>query len=222
MSDFKEQTYYELLEISTNASADEVQQAYLRAKGIYAPDSPAIYTIFSRDEAVQLNHLLDEAYQTLSHHAKRREYDLKLQSGNFTVIHDKAPSVAAAKVTAQVKAPPLTSEDKKELAKQGVGITRFGQYNIDPMVEHELLQQEMFDGTYLKKVRVYKNINLETLCEHLKIGRHHFNAIENNDFNKLPASVFVRGYVKQMAETLGLDSQKVTDSYMRILKDVRD
>ncbi|MCB0347318.1 MAG: helix-turn-helix domain-containing protein [Bdellovibrionales bacterium] len=221
MSDFKEQTYYELLEISTSASTDEVQQAYLRAKGIYAPDSPAIYTIFSRDEAVQLNHLLDEAYQTLSHHAKRREYDLKLQTGNYTVIHDKATTADVQQAKPAVM-PSLTPDDKKELARQGIGITKFGQYTIDPMVEHEMQQQQMFDGTFLKKVRIYKNINLETLCEHLKIGRHHFNAIENNDFNKLPATVFVRGYVKQMAESLGLDAQKVTDSYMRILKDVRD
>ncbi len=222
MSNFQEQTYYELLEISSSASADEIQRAYLRAKGIYAPDSPAIYTIFSREEAVQLNHLLDEAYQTLSHHAKRRDYDLQLQKGNFTVIQDKGRDTAESTVALQAKFKSPRSEDRVALQQQGIGITKFGQFTIDTFVEQEIKDQEMFDGTFLKKVRIYKNINLDTLCDHLKIGRHHVNAIENNDFEKLPASVFVRGYVKQLAEALELDSKKVTDSYMKILKDVRD
>jgi DnaJ-class molecular chaperone len=221
VSNFHEQTYYELLEVSPNASGDEIQQAYLRAKGIYAPDSPAIYTIFSREEAVQLNHLLDEAFQTLSHHAKRRDYDLKLQAGTFTVLNDKAREVAPN------QAPPVSfkspsGNDKASLKEQGIGVTKFGQYKMDSLVEQEIKEQQTFDGTFLKKIRLYKNINLEILCEHLKIGKHHFNAIENNDFNKLPASVFVRGYVKQLSEVLGLDSKKVIDSYMKILKDVRD
>lgn len=222
MSNFQEQTYYELLEIPSSASVDEIQQAYLRAKGIYAPDSPAIYTIFSREEAVQLNHLLDEAYQTLSHHARRRDYDLQLQKGNFTVIQDKSRDMIMTPAQTPAKFKQPRTEDRAMLQQQGIGVTKFGQYTMDSVVEQEIKEQEMFDGTFLKKIRTYKNVNLDILCEHLKIGRHHFHAIENNDFEKLPASVFVRGYVKQLAEALELDSKKVTDSYMKILKDVRE
>jgi cytoskeletal protein RodZ len=38
------------------------------------------------------------------------------------------------------------------------------------------------------------------------------------DVKNLPASVFVRGYVIQMAKELGLNEKNVADSYMKLYK----
>jgi cytoskeletal protein RodZ len=40
------------------------------------------------------------------------------------------------------------------------------------------------------------------------------NAVENEDKKNLPAPVFVRGYITQIAKVLGIDGKKAADSYM--------
>ena len=54
--------YYEILELNTNAAQHEISTAYERAKTTYSGDNPAIYTIFSENEARDLMNLIDEAF----------------------------------------------------------------------------------------------------------------------------------------------------------------
>ncbi|MNY61710.1 hypothetical protein D3C86_1984200 [compost metagenome] len=52
-----------------------------------------------------------------------------------------------------------------------------------------------------------------------KINPWYVTAIEKMDAAGLPAVVFVRGYVSQIAKALGLDEKKVADSYMKLFKE---
>lgn len=217
-----QQTYYELLDISPSASSEEIQQAYRAAKDTYSPESPALYSMFSKEEAMQINLLIDEAYKTLSHHARRREYDQNLREGHFEVFQDKTMQPQSSQEKPSLKYTPINDDTKESCAKQGIGITRFGKYTLNPVFEDEIKNQEIFDGTFLKKIREYKRVELDLISEHLKISKHHFIAIENNDFDSLPVIVFVKNYIKQYAEVLELDAKKVSDSYIRILKEVRE
>ncbi|MBX9766448.1 MAG: DnaJ domain-containing protein, partial [Bdellovibrionales bacterium] len=72
------QTYYEVLEVSPSASREEIMKAYQKAKGAYSPNSPALYSVFSKEEADQLLKIIDEAYSVLVNQEKRREYDQNL------------------------------------------------------------------------------------------------------------------------------------------------
>ena len=49
-----EHNLYELLEVSGEASATEIHNAFRRAKATYGNDNPALYGMFTRDEAIQL------------------------------------------------------------------------------------------------------------------------------------------------------------------------
>jgi curved DNA-binding protein CbpA len=73
-----EANYYEILEVAPSASGRDVHMAYMRAKETYSPDSPALYTMFTPEEARQLLKMIDEAFSVLSNQAKRQEYDLSL------------------------------------------------------------------------------------------------------------------------------------------------
>ncbi|NJL25091.1 MAG: DnaJ domain-containing protein [Calothrix sp. SM1_5_4] len=75
---YEGQTYYELLEVSPTAGSSEIYAAYQRARNTYSANSPALYSMFTPQEAQELMALIEEAYQTLSHQARRREYDIKL------------------------------------------------------------------------------------------------------------------------------------------------
>lgn len=92
---------------------------------------------------------------------------------------------------------------------------------IDSQLEDELIKTSFYDGLLLKKVRLKKNISLNYISNKTCIGVHHLIAIEANDFQLLPAAVFVRSYVKQLAQILGLDTKDVSDSYMRLYIEAR-
>lgn len=211
-----EQTYYELLEISPDAPQDEIHRAYQRAKETYSPDSPALYTMFTREEALELSKLIEEAYQVLSNKSKRRDYDLQLVghskltpeelSNDSQVLQDGQQTTIKPQKTQSAEVP---SGHKK---------TRFGSYQVKNEMEDAIENTMEWDGSFLRKVRVYKNISLEQLSAETKISRTYLQAVEDNNFDKLPARVFVRGFVVQLAKALGLDENKVAKSYMNMVK----
>jgi len=221
MKNNAEQNFYDLLDIDSSATLEEIQRAYREAKQTYSSDSPALYSMFSQEEAQQINMLLDEAYQTLSHYAHRREYDEKLRGDYFEIIVDKKPPQSPSQEVSGLQSKSLNQNDN-EINKENMARTKFGAYEKDHLFEEEIENQTQYDGSFLEKIRKYKRVDIHILSEHLKISKHHFKAIEANDFLKLPANVFVRSYVKQYAESLNLDATKVCDSYMKLLKEVRE
>jgi DnaJ-class molecular chaperone len=50
MKQIEEQTYYEILEVNSHATAKEIQRAYENAKETYHRDSLAIYSLFSEGD----------------------------------------------------------------------------------------------------------------------------------------------------------------------------
>lgn len=73
-------------------------------------------------------------------------------------------------------------------------------------------------GEDLKAYREYKMMSVEKLSGITKINSYYIVAIENMNPDGLPAVVFVRGYVVQMAKALGLNEKIVADSYMKTFK----
>ncbi len=73
--------YYEILEVAYDAPQHEVHKAYTRAKATYASDNPALYSMFTVDEARDLLKLIEEAYSVLGNHGLRRNYDELLRKG---------------------------------------------------------------------------------------------------------------------------------------------
>jgi hypothetical protein len=94
-------------------------------------------------------------------------------------------------------------------------------FDIDAELENQLLSTNFFDGLLLKKIRLKKNVSLNYIANKTCIGVHHLIAIEANDFDSLPAAVFVRSYVKQIAQILELKAKDVCESYMKLYTESR-
>ncbi|MBK9040786.1 MAG: DnaJ domain-containing protein [Bdellovibrionales bacterium] len=73
-----DQTYYEILEVASDATQQQIHAAYHRARNTYSPESPALYSMFTREEARDLMSLIEEAFSTLSNQTKRKDYDKQL------------------------------------------------------------------------------------------------------------------------------------------------
>ena len=203
MPQLPKHNYYEILELPTNAAQHEVTTAYDRAKRTYSGENPAIYTVFTESEARELLGLIEEAYSVLGNKTLRSIYDQRLLSNTFTIEDLSYGSILGASKQ-------YFPEPKQAMAKP--------QYQKDDALEKEIASREDWDGTFLKKVREYKGQSVERLSDKTKINPFYIHAIEKMDAKSLPAPVFVRGYIVQIAKELGLSDRKVADSYMALFK----
>lgn len=223
---FLDQTYYEILEIRPDAPENEIHRAYLKAKDTYSPDSPALYTMFSPEEAHELSRLIEEAYSVLSNHAARREYDHRLLGRNnevYAIQQNTRPSNTQTFNYTKVKSDKVTTPypSSKEQVPAGFAKCKFGIYKINPDFEKLIEDTHEFTGEFLAKIRSYKQISLEDLSDDIRVSRSYLRAIEGDEYSGLPADVFVRGFVLQYAKALGLSAEPVANSYMKILRNVR-
>lgn len=75
-----------------------------------------------------------------------------------------------------------------------------------------------WSGIEIRRYREQKNISLETLMENTRIRKSYLVALENEEFAKLPARVFVRGFLLQIARELKLPPDQLIDSYLHRLQ----
>ena len=85
----------------------------------------------------------------------------------------------------------------------------------------ELGPDTEFTGALLKKVRESQGVELTEISARTKIARAHLEAIEEESFQNLPAAVYVRGFVAELAKYLRLDPLHVQRSYMRRVRETR-
>jgi hypothetical protein len=230
--------YYEILEVNRDAPQNEVHQAYQRAKATYSSENPALYSMFSKEEARELMRMIEEAYAVLGNGNERRNYDQTLrgtESSAATVTSSAAQTPAPQVVQTQQSSMPdfaateaaaATSDayviKKRETPKPtlppGTGRTPMSTYAIKDDIEKEIAQTEDWDGAILKKIRTYKGVTIEQVSEATRISKTYLNAVEKDDFAALPAPVFVRGFIVQISRILGLNENKVATSYLKNLK----
>jgi DnaJ-class molecular chaperone len=199
--------YYDILEVNPHCHQHEITTAYQRMKSTYSGENPAIYTMFSEEEARDLLKLIEEAYSVLGNKTLRSIYDEKLGK--------------SATKTVEITFEQLQVESKSTFNELPKKQTDFKiAYNTDSNVEKEIITTSAWTGGQIRKIREYKKIPLERMSEITKISTFYINAIENMDTENLPAAVFVRGYVGQIAKVLSLDDKKICDSYMKIYKEI--
>jgi len=79
----------------------------------------------------------------------------------------------------------------------------------------EITPDSDFTGALLRAVRQSRGIRIEEISQKTKIGSGYLLAIENDDYAALPAAVYVRGFVSQLAKLLKLDATQVSRTYVR-------
>jgi flagellar biosynthesis protein FlhG len=67
-------------------------------------------------------------------------------------------------------------------------------------------------------VRESQGVELAEIAARTKIARTHLAAIEEEQFGQLPASVYVRGFLAEMAKFLRLDPAQVQKTYLRRMR----
>lgn len=68
-------------------------------------------------------------------------------------------------------------------------------------------------GEILKNAREKKGIKIEKLEETTHIVARYIEALENNEFDKLPGEIYIKGFIKNLSDKLSLDSKLLLERY---------
>jgi DnaJ-class molecular chaperone len=193
IKDIKDQTYYEILEISPTATAKEIQRAYERAKETFHPDSVAIYSLFSEEELKEIEVIVEEAYRVLTDEALRRNYN----QSHFQMVGGQ---------------PPEYPSEAQGVSREQPSLLSFTYLSCN-------VEEEFYRGKTLKQVRERMGVGLQTISKEIKISIKVLEWIEEEVFERLPALVYLKGFLRSYARSLGLDSQKVIEEYLSFMEE---
>jgi DnaJ-class molecular chaperone len=189
MKGIGEQTYYEILELSPTATVKEIQKAYEHAKETFHIDSLAVYSLFTEQEINEIQAAIEEAYRVLMDEDMRKSYDRSHFQTPGGQRWEKPPEIQV-----------VSREKKASPSSMGISIdTGDGAYR----------------GKILRQVRERMGIDLETIARETKINMKTLEAIEEEDLGKLPPLVYLKGFLRGYAQSLGLDPQKVVEGYIQ-------
>jgi cytoskeletal protein RodZ len=77
-------------------------------------------------------------------------------------------------------------------------------------------------GEQLRLAREEQQIPLREVSDQTRISVHYLEAIEVNDFQKLPGGIFNRSFVKAYARYVGVDEKEAVEGYTRYMRESGD
>ena len=182
---WRQQNYYEILEVNPRATEEEIRIAYDKLKTIYSQHTPGMTHLFSSEEVKEIHDKVEEAYRVLRDPRSQREYDLMIRGeGEMTTVPTPYPLLT-----------------HRVLSPKQIGEALGG-------------DEIHWSGESLAKIRRYLSLEIDEVAVEIKVSRHNLEAIEAEDVHALPAPVYLKGFLKVYARTLGLDPKPVTDEYL--------
>lgn len=199
MRPLEEQNHYEALEVPLDATPDEIERAYRMARASFSDDSMALYSVFDPGDSSQILDRLDIAYKILSDVETRRTYDRE--------IHAQSPpreSSGGPRETSTVETPTHSTEKSASV--------------VQPLEAFEDIEEDdengEFDGARLRRARLRRGIELDQIAGVTKISHTYLSCIEADQYEDLPAPVYVRGFLTAYAKAIGIEPARVAASYL--------
>jgi flagellar biosynthesis protein FlhG len=199
---FGELNAYELLEIPYNASVKDIQAAYARLLDPYLETSPLTLSLYTKEEREAIRDRLEDAYKLLITTGLRQRYDEDLISKGHMQPDQRVPEYGEP-----------TSEGSHSGVAAGAGVEDTHSKsvrNLEAILE-EILQ---FDGKALKRVREARGISIAEIVSETNIRSWYIESVEAERFDALPALIYLKGFLKQLAHYLGLDPHRVLADYL--------
>ncbi len=185
---------YEVLLAHRGATDEELRRAYKRQRDLYQTNSLPLTSLVSEAEQRRESARIEEAHDTLLDPLRRKAYDASI----FPETEAEAPRSREA--------------DSALLAERAA---------LRQELSREISGETEFTGMLLTKVREAQGVELSDIARETKISVTHLAAIEAEAFDDLPALVYTRGFVQQLAKVLKLDPTQVTKTYLRRLREWR-
>jgi flagellar biosynthesis protein FlhG len=184
-------TLYDVLGVPRGASDEEVRRAYKRQRELFTFGSLPLVSLLDDAQVRAELGRIQEAYDTILDPVRRRSYNL---STFPETDEEEAPRPSRL---------PVSQE----------------QLMLQAELAREVHAETEFTGELLRKVRESQGVGLEEIASRTKITLAHLSALEEERYDELPAHVYVRGFVQQLARHLKLDSSQVAKTYLRRMRE---
>ena len=230
MKPLKSQNFYEILDIPRHSTQEDIRRAFEICKTTYGDDSLATYSLFSEEENKEIFDMMAQAFETLRNPNSRQDYDVYLSSLEGDPERERAEGermvasmIGLARTPADGPAVRTSPPGGKgEAPKPGAQDAQPGRTSggepppgkTDPRYEKFLQSITRFSGPALKKIRGMKGMSIEDLADRTKIRITYLKYLEEENFEFLPAAVYIKGFVASVATALGLPAQQVAADYM--------
>ncbi len=192
------QDCYNILGLPTDASDQEIKEAYFKLKNTFSIGNQALYSLADENYLTATLRDLDAAYKRLCQTKKKSEV-----SESFIITdyanNDFIPTSIAQKIKTPLIANGIKTKDP-ELSKK---------------MQDLISKTEKIDGDLFKRLRELCQISPHEIQENIKISVTYIEYIEQNRFDFLPQPVYVKGFVTSYLTFLGApDRQRLTDAYI--------
>ncbi len=220
---FNPLTYYEIMGLDKGCSTHDIQVAYELVKGIYNLKSPTIRGLFNEESLYIYNSLLSEIYLNLVDPEKRKEYDMEESSKKLkSSLPENFSMKDTLKKYARQKKPNKIFEKRDIFGREAdqqaedISIDKSGINDIFAKYE-----TDVFCGEYLAEIRESLGISTKQMSDLTKISVFVIKSIEDDYYTKLPAEIYVKGFLASYCKALGFEKwmvDKVVEDYLGLMK----
>jgi hypothetical protein len=234
------QNLYEILEVRPEAGPQEIRAAYLRAKASFQRDSLALYSLLDGEDAAYMLRQIEEAFLILSNPDRKRLYDQSHMRGSRdeepltprpaaqVISIDRVPPMSASASADDLLIPPstdfsgtLASEsappamDAVKPATSAMPAPTPPTAPTQPLKSAPAPVSSVGSGPELRDLRERKGVSIDYLVEITRIRKTYLMAVEAENFEVLPAAVYIRGFLSQMARELQIPSEPLVTEYLK-------
>lgn len=206
---FAELNYYEMLNVKPDAAFSEIRHAYNAALQMYQANSMISHSFFSQEERKEILSFVEKAYLTLINEKERQSYDNELiQQGFLTAtkwkLSPKKPvCIFDINRNQGTKSVLKSNNELREKIAQNKRVA-------------EIIAQDEINGANLKELRNKLDVTIEHIAQETKISLFYIKSIEEDNISRLPAAVFLKGFVKAYVKCLCLEPvDEICNKYMR-------
>jgi flagellar biosynthesis protein FlhG len=179
-------TLYEILGVPRTANDEELRRAHRKLRDVFGPESLAPHTILDQAAIRAEVKRLDDTLDVLLDPVRRRAYDVS------TFPQDASQPLA--KATARV----LDDAEQQRLAD----------------LLRAIEARALVDGSTLRHLREANGYAVDEVCSRTRIAKAIVLALEDDRFRDLPAPVYLRGFLAELARLYGADPVRVQKSYL--------
>ena len=197
----EDQTLYQVLELDPGASDEEIRRAHKRVRETYATESMVVCGLFTPERLAVVHERIEVAYDVLLDAERRKRYDIELFPDGIPsqVIGARDRDSGGLAVRRPEADPPERSDEVQARVE---------------VPEPEIRPDTEFSGRLLRTLREARGIDLADISQRTKINVSHLRSIEDERWELMPATVYLRGFLVEYARQLRLDPARVARSFL--------
>jgi curved DNA-binding protein CbpA len=209
MKTFEGENYYQILQIPADADAVDIRRAYRDALAIYEEESIVTYSLFSTEQRAVLLQAIEKAFGTLINEDKRAAY-------NQTLIDSGQMDASAFSRQSQRR---LDAYSDTRITSKEKSLSQWVEKKTDSPEITKLVDtirsQEMISGRDLKQLREALGIEFSEIYAITRISSSVLTMIEADQYDDLPAEIYLKQFLKAYAEILQIDPPHVIQGYLK-------